>query len=64
MSINLRNDFEKTGNLLRILGSVCVTTIWAISMYTLYVYLGAVLLMENKFSLSQIALAFMGSVLY
>lgn len=45
------------GNLLRILGSVSVTTIWAISMYTLYVYLGAALYSENRFSLSEIALA-------
>lgn len=45
------------GNLLRILGSVSVTTIWAISMYTLYVYLGAALYSENRFSSSQIALA-------
>lgn len=45
------------GNLLRILGSVCVTTIWAISMYTLYVYLGVALYSENGFSPSEIALA-------
>ncbi|MEC0128445.1 MFS transporter [Paenibacillus pabuli] len=45
------------GNLLRILGSVSVTTIWAISMYTLYVYLGAALYSENRFSSSEIALA-------
>ena len=45
------------GNLLRILGSVSVTTIWAISMYALYVYLGAALYSENKFSSSEIALA-------
>ena len=45
------------GNLLRILGSVSVTTIWAISMYALYVYLGAALYTENKFSSSEIALA-------
>ena len=45
------------GNLLRILGSVSVTTIWAISMYALYVYLGATLYSENKFSSSEIALA-------
>ena len=44
-------------NLLRILGSVSVTTIWAISMYALYVYLGAALYSENKFSSSEIALA-------
>lgn len=45
------------GNLLRIIGSVSVTTIWAISMYTLYVYLGAALYSENRFSTSEIALA-------
>ncbi|WP_281271588.1 MFS transporter [Peribacillus asahii] len=45
------------GNLLRILGSVSVTIIWAISMYTLYVYLGAALYSENRFSSSEIALA-------
>ena len=45
------------GNIFRILGSVSVTTIWAISMYTLYVYLGASLYSENKFSSSEIALA-------
>lgn len=46
-----------TGNLLRMLGSVSVTTIWAISMYALYVYLGAVLYSENRFSSSELALA-------
>ncbi len=46
-----------TGNLLRMLGSVSVTTIWAISMYALYVYLGAALYSENRFSSSEIALA-------
>lgn len=45
------------GNLLRILGSVSVTTVWAISMYALYVYLGAVLYSENNFTSSEIALA-------
>ncbi|PZX02363.1 putative MFS family arabinose efflux permease [Psychrobacillus insolitus] len=50
-----RNQLE--GNLLRILGSVSVTTIWAISMYALYVYLGAALYSENRFSSSEIALA-------
>ena len=50
-----RNLLE--GNLLRILGSVTVTAIWAISMYALYVYLGAALYSENKFSSSEIALA-------
>ncbi|WP_342048570.1 MFS transporter [Bacillus sp. OTU530] len=50
-----RNLLE--GNLLRILGSVSVTIIWAISMYTLYVYLGAALYSENRFSSSEIALA-------
>lgn len=50
-----RNLFD--GNLLRILGSVSVTTIWAITMYALYVYLGAALYSENRFSSSEIALA-------
>ncbi|MCI2256184.1 MFS transporter [Domibacillus sp. PGB-M46] len=45
------------GNLLRILGSVSVTTVWAISMYALYVYLGAALYSENGFTSSEIALA-------
>jgi DHA1 family purine base/nucleoside efflux pump-like MFS transporter len=45
------------GNLLRTLGSVSATTIWAISMYALYVYLGAALYSENGFSSSEIALA-------
>ncbi|MEM1506019.1 MFS transporter [Domibacillus sp. 8LH] len=45
------------GNLPRILGSVSVTTIWAISMYALYVYLGAALYSENRFTSSEIALA-------
>ncbi|MFC4559762.1 MFS transporter [Virgibacillus kekensis] len=44
-------------DLLRTLGSVSVTTIWAISMYALYVYLGAALHSENGFSSSEIALA-------
>jgi len=44
-------------NLLRILGSVSVTTIWAITMYALYVYLGAALYSENRFSSSEIALS-------
>lgn len=55
-----RSDITKNqleGNLLRILGSVSVTTIWAISMYALYVYLGAALYSENRFSSSEIALA-------
>ncbi|WP_226530249.1 MFS transporter [Metabacillus niabensis] len=50
-----RNQVE--GNLLRILGSVSVTSIWAISMYALYVYLGAALYSENRFSSSKIAIA-------
>lgn len=50
-----RNLLE--GNLIRILGSVSVTTFWAISMYALYVYLGAALYSENRFSSSEIALA-------
>ena len=45
------------GNLLRIFGSVSVTTSWAISMYALYVYLGAALYSENKFSSAEIAMA-------
>jgi MFS transporter, DHA1 family, purine base/nucleoside efflux pump len=45
------------GNLLSILGSVSVTTTWAISMYALYVYLGAALYSENRFSSSEIGLA-------
>ena len=45
------------GNLLRIFGSVSVTTSWAISMYALYVYLGAALYSENKFSSAEIAAA-------
>jgi predicted MFS family arabinose efflux permease len=45
------------GNLIRILGSVSVTTVWAISMYALYVYLGAVLYSENNFTSSEIAVA-------
>ncbi|MEC1669485.1 MFS transporter [Bacillus mojavensis] len=45
------------GNLIRILGSVSVTAIWAISMYTLYVYLGAALHFNNGFSPAEIALA-------
>ncbi|MEH7457914.1 MFS transporter [Bacillus sp. JJ1127] len=56
----LKSDLTRNlleGNLLRILGSVSVTTIWAISMYTLYVYLGAALYSENRFSSSEIALA-------
>jgi predicted MFS family arabinose efflux permease len=50
-----RNLIEE--NLLRILGSVSVTTIWAISMYAFYIYLGAALYSENRFSSSEIALA-------
>lgn len=45
------------GNLARILGSVSVTAIWAISMYTLYIYLGAALHFNNGFSSAEIALA-------
>ncbi len=45
------------GSLLRILGSVSVTTFWAISMYALYVYLGASLYSENAFLSTKIALA-------
>ncbi|WP_078433615.1 MFS transporter [Metabacillus halosaccharovorans] len=55
-----RSDLTRNlveGNLLRILGSVSVTTIWAISMYALYVYLGAALYSENRFSSSEIAIA-------
>ncbi|QCR32518.1 MFS transporter [Lysinibacillus sp. SGAir0095] len=55
-----KSDLTKNileGNLLRILSSVSVTTIWAISMYAIYVYLGAALYSENRFSSSEIALA-------
>jgi predicted MFS family arabinose efflux permease len=45
------------GNLVRILCSISVTTIWAISMYAFYIYLGAALYSENRFSSSEIALA-------
>ena len=45
------------GNLLRIFGSVSVTTSWAISMYALYVYLGAALYSENRFLSPEIAAA-------
>ncbi|MER1957709.1 MAG: MFS transporter [Solibacillus sp.] len=45
------------GNLLRIFGSVSVTASWAIAMYALYVYLGAALYSEIRFSLSEIATA-------
>lgn len=50
-----RNLFN--GNSLRIFGSVSVTASWAIAMYALYVYLGAALYSENKFSSSEIATA-------
>lgn len=66
----LMSDSQKSlspVNFLRILGSVSVTTIWAISMYALYVYLGAALYSVNNFSISQIALSVtfygMGAVL-
>lgn len=55
-----KNDLTRNlieGNLLRILGSVSVTMIWAISMYALYVYLGAALYSENRFTSSKVALA-------
>lgn len=57
--VHKREEFKKLkgGNLLRILGSVSVTTVWAISMYALYVYLGAALYSENGYSTSEIALA-------
>ncbi|WP_238392617.1 MFS transporter [Paenibacillus antri] len=45
------------GNILKILRSVSVTAVWAISMYALYVYLGAALYSENHFSTSEIALS-------
>ncbi|WP_341321536.1 MFS transporter [Solibacillus sp. FSL H8-0523] len=45
------------GNLLRIFGSVSVTASWAIAMYALYVYLGAALYSEIRFSSSEIATA-------
>ncbi|MER1987364.1 MAG: MFS transporter [Solibacillus sp.] len=57
---NLKSNSTRNllgGNLLRIFGSVCVTTSWAISMYALYVYLGAALYSENRFSSSEIAAA-------
>ena len=54
-SYSTRNLFN--GNLLRIFCSVSVTTCWAISMYALYIYLGAALYSENRFSSSEIAVA-------
>ena len=45
------------GKLLRIFGSVSVTASWAIAMYALYVYLGAALYSEIRFSSSEIATA-------
>ncbi|WP_318246276.1 MFS transporter [Bacillus sp. PS06] len=45
------------GNLVRILGSVSVITLWAIAMYALYVYLGAALYSENGFTTAEIAYA-------
>jgi len=50
-------DDRSDGHLARILRSVSVTTIWAISMYALYFYLGAALHSENRFTSSEIALA-------
>lgn len=50
-----RNLFN--ASLLRIFGSVSVTAGWAISMYALYVYLGAALYSENGFTSSEIAVA-------
>lgn len=40
-----------------ILGAVCVTTLWAIAMYAVYVYLGTGLYVEDYFSSSKIAWA-------
>ena len=54
-SNSTRNRFER--NILRIFGSVSVTTCWAISMYALYVYLGAALYSVNRFSPTETALA-------
>jgi len=45
------------GNVPAMLGSVCVTALWAIAMYALYVYLGAALYYANRFTASDIALA-------
>lgn len=50
-----RSLFNKS--LLTIFRSVSVTISWAISMYALYVYLGAALFSENKFSSAEVALA-------
>jgi MFS transporter, DHA1 family, purine base/nucleoside efflux pump len=44
-------------NHFKIILSVITTTIWAVSMYSLYVYLGATLYSENNFTVSEIALA-------
>ncbi|WP_326998750.1 MFS transporter [Cohnella kolymensis] len=56
VAFTARGKMQK-GNLLRILRSVSVTTVWGISMYALYVYLGAALHYENGFSSSEVALA-------
>ncbi|MFC7391988.1 MFS transporter [Scopulibacillus cellulosilyticus] len=50
-----KTKITRQGNSSRILGSVSVTAIWAISMYSLYVYLGSALYSENHFSSSKIA---------
>lgn len=54
-SHSARNLFK--GNILKIFASVSVTACWAISMYALYVYLGAALFSSNKFSSPEIAAA-------
>jgi len=54
-SNSIMNLFE--GHILRIIGSVSVTTTWGISMYGLYVYLGAALYAENMFSSAEVAIA-------
>jgi MFS transporter, DHA1 family, purine base/nucleoside efflux pump len=51
------NNVIINGNLSKIIFSVITTTIWAISMYSLYVYLGAALYSVNNFTVSEIALS-------
>ena len=45
------------GNILRIFRSVTVTASWGISMYALYVYLGAALYVEHRFTTAEVAIA-------
>lgn len=45
------------GSIPKIISSVSVTTLWAISMYSLYVYLGAALYSVNNFTVTEIAKA-------